>query len=108
MSSDNCIAVLITTDKFQKIDEHTYKNMFDKPIETYRVAHIQAVDNFEWYEKNEIHNLGNWMADNFRNCEPIYDASDAQKYARDLQRKIGYTEYGIVPVDAFKYNFPGC
>jgi hypothetical protein len=31
--------------------------MFDKPIDAYRVAHTQAIDNFGWYEREEIHNL---------------------------------------------------
>ena len=108
MSADNCIAILKTTDKFIKENEYTLVNTFGKGVTAYRVAHIQAVDNFDWYIENEIHNLGTWMLCGFGNVQPVYHQDEAFEIAHKLLDSIHYVEYGIVELDASKYNFPGC
>lgn len=108
MSSDNCIAILKTTDKFKVENEYTLTNTFGKGITAYRVAHICAMDNFEYYIENELHNLGYWMYANFPWKEVVYSYEDAISLADKYCKIVGYTEYGIVNIDASKYNFPGC
>lgn len=108
MSADNCIAILKTTDNFIQENENTFTNTFGKGIIAYRVAHIQAADNFNYYVENEIHNLGYWMQSEFKNIAPLYDYDEAFKIANKLLDGISYVEYGIVEIDASKYNFPGC
>ena len=108
MSADNCIAILKTTDKFIKENEYTLTNTFGKGIVAYRVAEVGAVDNFDWYLKMEIHNLGAYLQDTFGNIQPVYDPDEAFKIAHKLLDIIPYVEYGIIELDASKYNFPGC
>lgn len=108
MSADNCIAILETTDKFKVVNKSMKKNMFKKGIRAWRVAHIQAVDNYDWYVKNEIHNLGCWLNDLFGGSEVFYDRDKAVTTAYQLDADTIYTEYGVVNIDASDYNFPGC
>ena len=108
MSADNCIYILKTTDKFKQENAYTQSNTFGKGITAYRVAHIQAVGNFYYYVENKIHNLGCWMQSSFNNSEIFYTKEAAYKKAGELYDSIPYVEYGIVGLDASKYNFPGC
>ena len=107
MSADNCIAILQTTDKFEVIDINYKKNMFREGITAYRVAHIQDHDNYAWYKENEIHNLGCWFNDLFKNSKVFYSSQEASEKAIELLKEIEYTEYGIINIDASDYNFPG-
>lgn len=108
MSADNCIAILKTTDNFIKENEYTLVNTFGKGIIAYRVAHIQAVDNFQYYLENEIHNLGAYLQSEFGNSEVFYSKEKAYHKAGEILDSIYYVEYGIIDLDASKYNFPGC
>ena len=84
MSADNCIAILKTTDKFEVIDVNYKKNMFGKGITAYRVAHIQGHRTYEWYKENEIHNLGCWFNDLFKNSKVFYSEEKAYEMAQGL------------------------
>lgn len=107
MSADNCVAILKTTDKF-KVEGNIHYNTFGEGITAYRVAHIQAMDNFDWYVANEIHNLGAWMQSEFGKSEIFYTKQEAYKKAGNMLDSIDYVEYGIVDINASEYNFPGC
>lgn len=111
MSADDAIVILKTKDKFQKIGFNHYKKMFDKGIIAYRVAHIQAMDNFEFYKEKESHNLGYWMHNRFSVCEVFYNEEDAYLKAQSLYDKaikdFGYSAYGIQTINATDFNFPG-
>lgn len=108
MSADNCIAILATTDKFQKIKEGHFQNTFGKGVPAFRVAHVLAHDSFEYYKDRELHNLGYWLYEAFGKSEVFYKEEDALIAARRLQKEVGYTEYGIISIDANEFNFPGC
>ncbi len=108
MSADNGIYILVTYDKFKRITKHSLRTLGgDKRILAYRVAHTQAVDNFDWYIENELHNLGEWMQNVFGKAPLFYSYSEAFKAAELLHKKVGYTEYGICTIAASEYNFPG-
>jgi len=107
MSADNCVAILQTTDKFKQINPYLKNNMYGKQLFAWRVAHIQAIDSFEWYEQNEPHNLGVWLNSVFGRAHIFYSETEAIKFATDLLASIEYTEYGLCRIDATKYNFPG-
>jgi|GEM_PF-5369941 len=107
MSADNGVYILKTTDKFKRINENSLENLFGKDITAYRVAHAQAVDNFDWYKENEIHNLGKWMYDVFGKSPVFYDEKEAREYAFKKHDEYDYTEYGVCDIDAGEYNFPG-
>lgn len=118
MSADNCICILKTTDKFKverkylkagRVVNETYVNTFGEGIVAYRVEEIQAHDNFFWLEENEIHNLGAWMQSTFKvNQNLFYSEKEARIFADMRLANADYVEYGIVEIDASKYNFPGC
>lgn len=107
MSSDNCIAILVTRDKFEQVEENTLRNTFGKCVLAYRVAHAQAIDSFDWYKHNEPHNIGFWMNEVFGESKIFYSEVEARLHASNLHDEIGYTEYGIIMLDAREYNFPG-
>jgi hypothetical protein len=107
MSADNGVYILETKDKFKRIGENSWKNMFGKDIVAYRVAHAVSIDNFEWYKENELHNLGLWMNEMFGESPIFYNKEEARKYAFKKHDDLGYTEYGVCDIDASEYNFPG-
>ena len=107
MSSDNCIAILKTTDKFEIVGPGHLKNTFGEGIIAYRVAHIQGHDNYDWYKDKEIHNLGFWFNMLFKKSEVFYSESKAFEKAIELSKDVDYTEYGVLELDALEYNFPG-
>ena len=90
MSADNGIYILKTSKK-DRIE--------------YRVAHAVAIDN-NWYEENELHNLGWYLYKVFGNSEVFTSRDDAFQKAYELENKAGWTEYGICEIDMSKYNFP--
>lgn len=94
MSADNGIYILITA-----LDETGM-------VEEYRVAHAAAIDNFDWYVENEPENLGIYMQEVWGNSPIFTDWDSANSYAKELHNEIGYTEYGIMCIDASDYVFP--
>ncbi len=108
MSADNCIAILKTTDKFKIKTKYLKKNMFGTGVTAYRVAHIQGHRDYGWYIENQIHNLGCWLSDLFGESEVHYKEKQAHQEAQIISEVVGYTEYGILKIDASDYNFPGC
>ena len=104
MSADNWIYILHTKDKFKQ-NNWCYENCNSNPIDTYRVAHTQAIDNFDWYKENEIHNLWAYMCSVWWDSEAYYDKMQAMEKAEELSKEIWYTEYWISIVDAKDYNF---
>lgn len=102
MSADNWIYILHTIDKEKKIWELYYEHI---SVDAYRVAHTQAIENFSWYEENELHNLWKYMYDVRWGSEVYYDKSEAYKRADELSKTIDELEYGISTIDATKYNF---
>lgn len=108
MSADNCICILKTTDKFKVENKYTLCSTFGEGIAAYRVVECQAVDNFQYFVENEPHNIGYWMYYTFGDISPSYDYNTAREIAKILLDRCHYVEYGIVEIDASKYNFPGC
>ena len=72
----------------------------------YRVAHVQAWDNFEWYKENQPYNLGHYLWEVFTDDVVYYEKSNALAAAHYLYACTGYVEYGIQVVDT-EYVFPG-
>ncbi len=92
MSSDNVIAILTTL----KGDGHEY-----------RVAHLQAVENYQWDDKKKDYtNNPKIQIKNARemwgSCKVITNEEEAMQEAVKLYKEIGYTEYGIsfINIDA--------
>ena len=107
MSADNGIYILKTTDGYRK-ENHTWVNTFGDGITAYRVAHAQAIENFDYYRDHETHNLGWWMDIVWGKSEVYYDESEAFKAGAALLNEYSFVEYGMVLIDASDFNFPGC
>lgn len=107
MSADNCIAVLATTSSFRRPNKHSYENLFEKTIVHYRVAHTQAIESYEWYRENQPYNVGAYMKETWLDW-PVYTSHEAaMEAAQKKLREVGFTEYGIVSIDAREYRFYG-
>ena len=110
MSSDNTIIMLHTREqnKAYLFDEdgkpYGWQNMFDSPIDTWRVAHVQGFDNFSWYEDNKPYMVGHYLVTEFEKSPIFYDRSEAKIYAQKLHDDRAYVEYGISEIDATKYD----
>lgn len=106
MSADNAIVVFVTKDSHKRECEGVWTNMLPEGILAYRVAHVQAIDNFEWLERNQLYNVGAWMVNTFGDCTPFYTQEEAFKEAERLLSGVEYVEYGIVKIERLQYNFP--
>lgn len=108
MSSDNAIAILVTSDTYREIEEGHWVRLAETPVSVWRVAHIQGHDQFDHFLEREIHNLGVWMQDLFRKAEVFLSEAEAKEHASKLCDTIPILEHGIVRLDARGYNFPNC
>lgn len=106
MSADNGIYILVTKDSHKKTSKHCWTNTFGEGIVAYRVAEAGAVDNLEWYERNQPYNIGYRLHATFGASKPVYTLEEAMEQAVKLEKHIGYTEYGINTIERLQYNFP--
>lgn len=106
MSADNGIYILQTIDSFKNTGRGAWVSTAGKGVVCYRVAHAQAIDNLSWYEENEPYNVGYFLHSVWGNSVPLYDLSEAEKLASEMEKEIGYTEYGIQLIKRLQYNFP--
>lgn len=110
MSADNCIAILHTKEQFKisRVDDDGtpwgWVNLFEDRADVWRVAHTQAIDNFDWYEQNQLYMLGKYMIDVWGKSPVFYDEKEALNYANELEAKVRFTEYGIVSIDRPNYD----
>lgn len=105
MSADNGIYVLVT--KRTRTQENGVIINDGKEHLVYRVAHVQAIDNFGWYQENQNYNLGAYMKETWGASE-VYDNPDkAFSKAYELAKKQPVLEYGIQVIDAKDMIFYG-
>ena len=103
MSADNTIVVLGTVSEYKQ--EGSWRHRVPK-YKVYRVAEVQAWDNFEWYKENQPYNLGYYLWSEFKDCI-VYDSLEhAVGIAELLQEQTDFVEYGIQVVNT-EYVFPG-
>ena len=104
MSADNGIYILKTTD-MMKHEEPWSRNV--GPIAAYRVAHAQAIDNFDYYKYNQHYNFGAYLLSVWRDSKVFYDEGEAYKVAQEMSKDFYILEYGISEIDASGYCFYG-
>ena len=96
MSADNTIIVLGTKSSWKREGLTNYR----VPERTvYRVGHVQAWDNYDWYCENQPYNLGAYLHSIFKDCIVHEDRQQAMNLAYKMQELIGYVEYGIQVVE---------
>ena len=107
MSADNTILVIET--KRTALEESKGRFTNGKPNTVFRVAHVQAADNLEWYKKNQPYNLGAWLYERFKDSDviPGTDKELAETRAQELLKEYEYVEYGIVFIDLTDMTFYG-
>jgi hypothetical protein len=82
MSADDCVAILETS---------VYPSW---GVREYRVEHCQAIDN--------IHISPHYTFYSF-NKSPVFDTlQDAIMYAKQVESRVGPTEYGILKISKYK------
>ena len=111
MSADNCIAILLTSDRWKTLyegDEIIEENAIDSSIKAYRVVYtyMSSLEGYDWCVENEIHNLGAHMFSDFKKSHVYYDREEAFNVAKILAEKYDYLEYGICVKDMSKFNYP--
>lgn len=93
MSADNTIVILGTVTNWKKHPSGFMEKIPTKKV--YRVTHVHAWDNYDYYLNNEIYNLGCYLNLVFEHS-PVFDNLDeATSYAWKLHDEIGYVEYGV-------------
>jgi len=107
MSADNGIYILHTKDRYMKTGRGMWKTI-EGGVNAWRIAHVQAIDNFDWYRTQEPHNLGHYMAEVWKNSPVFYKKEQAIRAAHKLAGEYNHLEYGVQFVEAAKFNFPGC
>jgi hypothetical protein len=96
MSADNGIYILKTIRTRKQEGDAWVKT---EPYAVYRVAETCAIDNFDWYEKNQPYNLGSYMKDVWGSSPVFEGLQDADSYASKLEKDIPILEYGISSID---------
>ena len=106
MSADNGIYILVTKDSHKKTSEYCWTNTFGEGVKAYRVAEAGAIDNLQWYEENQPYNVGYFLHSVFGSAKVVYTQEEASKIATEIEKEIGYTEYGVNQIERLQYNFP--
>ena len=105
MSADNGIYVLVTK-RTRTIENGIIVNDGNKH-KVYRVAHAQAIGNFDWYKKYQPYNLGAYMNDVWGESPTFKSEKEALEEASKKEKEFEYIEYGIVTIDASDMVFYG-
>ena len=109
MSADNALVVLVTTDEIMFIGDMKIPQPEGRTV--YRVAEVQASENFEWFHENEPERLPEYMKNIWGRSPVFYDKELAWKYVRAKETEIfeneGILEYGSFQIDAEDLCFPG-
>ena len=91
MSADNGIYIL------KAIDNHRKEGrwLVNAPFTSYRVAHVQAIDNLSYLQENEPYNVGCYLRDTWGHSK-VYDSLEtAMQKAIELSKGYSVLEYGI-------------
>jgi hypothetical protein len=104
MSSDNTIVILATTRRWKKDGEYgrTYKQ---GTTTVYRVAHVQAWDNFRYFRKNEPMLVGSYLDMIFGKSEVYETLEEAYAKAEEIEKEENFVEYGIVQQNFTEFSF---
>lgn len=105
MSADNGIYILSTIRNRRETSPGCWER--GEQHRVYRVAHAQAIDNFEWYENNEPYNLGAYMVETWGKSLVYTTFEAALHAAEELAKTIDYLEYGVTAMTNRQYVFYG-
>lgn len=101
MGSDNGVYIL------QTMRDTVVENGWVEKCEPYpvwRVAHVTAIDNFYYYQDEEIYNLGAYMAEVWGKSPSFTTKEEAFSFAQRVIEAVGHVEYGISFIET-DYHF---
>ena len=113
MSADNSIAILWTTDNFKMDVEKRagidvgFMEKVEGGVVAYRVADVCALENLEWFEKEQPDNLSAYLYDVWGKSKVFYDHEEVMLKAAEMYKDAWIVEYGIVDVDKRDHCFYG-
>ena len=95
MSQDGGIYILKAIDKYRKEGRW----LVPAPFTSYRVAHVQGIDQFTYLEQNEPYNVGCYLRDTWGHSK-VYDSLEtAMQKAIELSKGYFVLEYGIQVIE---------
>lgn len=105
MSADNGIYIIKTKRTALESPKGCWTN--GKENFVYRVAHTQAIDNLDYYVKNQTYNLGAYLKDIWGQSEVFTDKEPALAAAHKMADECPILEYGVQMIDLSDYIFYG-
>lgn len=96
MSADNGIYILSTV---KSSKQEGYSHVKCEPYKVYRIAHAQAIDNFDWFQEHELYNIGAYMLQIWGGSKVYTSYDEAMTAATELAKQFSYLEYGISDID---------
>jgi hypothetical protein len=104
MSADNGIYILKTLST--TLGDKGGRSRHTDPCPVYRVAEAQAIDNFDFYEREQPYNIGAYLKEVWGDSPIFLSESEAWAYAGDLSRGCSILEYGTSLIET-DYIFYG-
>ena len=93
MSADNTVIILFSKD--------------DAGKQEYRVGHVQAAENFDWFiQEKKFAKLNDWLLHYFGNAQVHSSYEEAMREAREVHGSYDYVEYGISTRNLHDIPFP--
>ena len=96
MSADNGVYVLKTI-RTRRLEGGGWVKADPYPV--YRVAHASAIDNFDYYKREQLYNLGAYMLDVWGDSLVFEDKQDAISYAHSVEERLSICEYGVCMIE---------
>ena len=93
MSADNGIYILKTLSTTLKNKEGW--SQYTDPYPVYRVAETCAIENFDFYKREQPYNVGAYLKEVWGDSPVFLSESEACTYAGELSKNFSILEYGI-------------
>ena len=103
MSADNGIYILGTTETIPIIDVRGYQTVSEQ-VKSYRPAHVQAIDNLDYCEKQNPALLSIYLLETWGDARCYRSGDAALAQAQIMADDLGYVEYGISMIERFDWN----
>ena len=104
MSADNGIYVLKSRSKFKETSPGFFERQ-DDYIDIWRVAHVQGIDNLDWFKEHQPWNVGAYLYFVFEGQSKIYySREEAWDKAISMAEACEILEYGICSLNLDKWN----
>ena len=109
MSSDNGVYILHTKESgLPLFNEETGEVIGTvprgEPMDVWRVAHAQGMDNLNWFEENQPYMVGHFLLSVFGNSRVYENLDEARLAAWAMHDSKSYCEYGVCFITRPQYD----